>query len=146
MQADAVAAALAQAHRSEWAFLLSATVRVAGDLDVAEECGQEAYVSALQAWTWDGVPERPGAWLATAARNKALNRLRREVTLRRKLPLLVEPATVDPLSTPGRGSFLDSPESFPPCPASPTGTATRRPLGVLPDFPRMCFVVLARWF
>jgi RNA polymerase sigma-70 factor (ECF subfamily) len=96
MQADAVAAALAQAHRSEWAFVLSATVRVAGDLDVAEECAQEAYVSALQAWTRDGVPERPGAWLTTAARNKALDRLRREVTLRRKLPLLVEPATVDP--------------------------------------------------
>ena len=96
MQADAVAAALAQAHRSEWAFVLSATVRVAGDLDVAEECAQEAYVSALQAWTRDGVPERPGGWLTTAARNKALDRLRREVTLRRKLPLLVEPATVDP--------------------------------------------------
>ena len=71
-------------------------MRVAGDLDVAEECAQEAYVSALQAWTRDGVPERPGAWLTTAARNKALDRLRREVTLRRKLPLLVEPATVDP--------------------------------------------------
>jgi RNA polymerase sigma-70 factor (ECF subfamily) len=96
VQADAVAAALAQAHRSEWAFVLSATVRVAGDLDLAEECAQEAYVSALQAWTRDGVPERPGAWLTTAARNKALDRLRREVTLRRKLPLLVEPATVDP--------------------------------------------------
>ena len=96
VQADAVAAALAQAHRSEWAFVLSATVRVAGDLDVAEECAQEAYVGALQAWTRDGVPERPGAWLTTAARNQALNRLRREVTLRRKLPLLVEPATVEP--------------------------------------------------
>ncbi len=96
MQADAVAAALAQAHRSEWAFVLSATVRVAGDLDVAEECAQEAYVRALQAWTRDGVPERPGAWLTTVARNHALDRMRREVTLRRKLPLLVEPATVDP--------------------------------------------------
>jgi len=49
VQADAVAAALAQAHRSEWAFVLSATVRVAGDLDLAEECAQDAYVSALQA-------------------------------------------------------------------------------------------------
>lgn len=76
--------------------MLSATVRVAGDLDVAEECAQEAYVSALQAWARDGVPERPGAWLTTAARNHALDRLRREVTLRRKLPLLVEPVTVDP--------------------------------------------------
>lgn len=76
--------------------MLSATVRVAGDLDLAEECAQEAYVSALQAWTRNGIPERPGAWLTTAARNQALDRLRREVTLRRKLPLLVEPAGVDP--------------------------------------------------
>lgn len=87
---------MALAHRSEWAFVLSATVRVAGDLDVAEECAQEAYVSALQAWTRDGIPERPGAWLTTAARNRALDRLRRDVTLRRKLPLLVEPATAVP--------------------------------------------------
>jgi RNA polymerase sigma-70 factor (ECF subfamily) len=82
--------------------VLSATVRVAGDLDLAEECAQEAYVSALGAWARDGVPERPGAWLTTAARNQALDRLRREVTLRRKLPLLVEPATADPDDPDGR--------------------------------------------
>ena len=87
----AVAEALADAHRREWAFVLSATVRVAGDLDVAEECAQEAYVDALQAWARSGVPDRPGAWLTTAARRRAVDRLRREVTLRRKLPLLVEP-------------------------------------------------------
>ena len=87
----AVAEALADAHRREWAFVLSATVRVAGDLDVAEECAQEAYVDALQAWARSGVPDRPGAWLTTAARRRAFDRLRREVTLRRKLPLLVEP-------------------------------------------------------
>ena len=110
MQADAVAAALAQAHRSEWAFVLSATVRIAGDLDVAEECAQEAYVSALQAWTRDGVPERPGAWLTTAARNQALDRLRREVTLRRKLPLLVEPATTEP-HRPHDAADLDWPDT-----------------------------------
>ena len=60
--------------------MLCATVRVTGDLDVAEECAQEAYVSALRAWTRDGVPERPGAWLTTAARNRALDWLLREVT------------------------------------------------------------------
>ncbi len=45
----AVAEALADAHRREWAFVLAATVRVAGDLDLAEECAQEAYVDALHA-------------------------------------------------------------------------------------------------
>ena len=92
---DAVVQALADAHRREWPFVLAATVRVAGDLDLAEECAQEAYVDALQAWSRDGVPDRPGAWLTTAARRRAVDRVRREVTLRRKLPLLVEPAEAD---------------------------------------------------
>ncbi len=95
----AVAEALADAHRREWAFVLAATVRVAGDLDVAEECAQEAYVDALQAWARSGVPDRPGAWLTTAARRRAVDRLRRETTLQRKLPLLVEP--VEAPSEPG---------------------------------------------
>ena len=95
----AVAEALADAHRREWAFVLAATVRVAGDLDIAEECAQEAYVDALQAWARSGVPDRPGAWLTTAARRRAVDRLRREITLQRKLPLLVEP--VEAPSEPG---------------------------------------------
>src|SRR3954471_3266580 len=90
-----VEAALVDAHRREWAFVLAATVRVAGDLDLAEECAQEAYVDALQAWSRAGVPDRPGAWLTTAARRRATDRVRREITLRRKLPLLVEPAEAD---------------------------------------------------
>jgi RNA polymerase sigma-70 factor (ECF subfamily) len=86
-----VAAAVADAHRREWAFVLSATARVASDIDVAEECVQDAYVSALAAWARDGVPRNPAAWLTTTARRKALDVLRRERTLRTKLPLLVEP-------------------------------------------------------
>ncbi len=75
--------------------MLAATVRVTGDLDLAEDCAQEAYASALVAWRRDGVPRTPGAWLTTAARNRALDVLRREGTLRRKLPLLVEPVEGD---------------------------------------------------
>jgi RNA polymerase sigma-70 factor, ECF subfamily len=71
--------------------VLAATVRVTRDLDVAEECVQDAYVAALGAWTRDGVPDRPGAWLTTAARRNALNVLRRARTLQTKLPLLMEP-------------------------------------------------------
>jgi RNA polymerase sigma-70 factor (ECF subfamily) len=82
--------ALAEAHRREWAFVLAATVRVAGNLDVAEECVQDAFVSALQAWTRRGIPSKPGAWLTTAARRRALDVLRRDRTLHRKLPLLIE--------------------------------------------------------
>ena len=100
---ETVTAALADAHRREWAFVLAATVRVAGDLDVAEECAQEAYVDALEAWSRAGVPDRPGAWLTTAARRRAVDRVRREVTLRRKLPLLVEPLEADATGAPASG-------------------------------------------
>ncbi len=88
--------ALADAHRREWAFVLAATVRVAGDLDVAEECVQDAFVAALTTWQERGVPDSPGAWLTTTARRRALDRLRRDRTLRGKLPLLVEPYATGP--------------------------------------------------
>ncbi|WP_029931612.1 RNA polymerase sigma factor [Nocardia otitidiscaviarum] len=89
----AVAAAVADAHRREWAFVLAATVRVTRDLDLAEECVQDAYAQALTRWTVDGVPAKPGGWLTTAARNRALDLLRRQSTLRRRLPLLVSDET-----------------------------------------------------
>jgi RNA polymerase sigma-70 factor, ECF subfamily len=85
---EIVAAQIEAAHRREWARVVAATVRVAGDLDTAEECAAEAYVSALQAWPERGVPDNPGAWLTRTAQRKALDRRRREDTLRRKLPLL----------------------------------------------------------
>ncbi len=104
-----VARALEDAHRREWAFVLAATVRVAGDLDLAEECAQEAYVSAIAAWRRDGVPRSPGAWLTTTARNRALDALRREGTLRRKLPLLVEPLEADATGSAVTGTDGGSP-------------------------------------
>jgi RNA polymerase sigma-70 factor (ECF subfamily) len=69
--------------------VLAATVRVTRDLDLAEECVQDAFAKALTTWDADGVPRNPGAWLTTAARNRALDVIRREATLRAKLPLLV---------------------------------------------------------
>lgn len=91
---DEVHRAIADAHRREWAFVLAATARVAGDIDLAEECVQDAYVSALDAWTRDGIPSNPAAWLTTAARHRAVDIHRRNQTLRGKLPLLVEPDVV----------------------------------------------------
>jgi RNA polymerase sigma-70 factor (ECF subfamily) len=72
--------------------VLAATVRVTRDLDAAQDCVQDAYLAALDAWARDGVPARPGAWLTTVARRRALNALARGRTLEAKLPLLVEPA------------------------------------------------------
>jgi predicted RNA polymerase sigma factor len=87
----AVEAAIASAHRREWGRVLAATARVARDLDLAEECVQEAYVAAIQSWVSSGIPDHPAAWLTTAAKRRAIDAIRREGTLRSKLPLLVEP-------------------------------------------------------
>ncbi|GIF97636.1 RNA polymerase sigma factor [Catellatospora citrea] len=86
---DAVVAAVAQAHRREWAQVLAATAYLTRDLDLAEECAQEAYAQALRTWPQTGVPDRPGAWLTTTARNRAVDAMRRDALLRRTLPLLV---------------------------------------------------------
>jgi RNA polymerase sigma-70 factor (ECF subfamily) len=86
----AVAAAVADAHRREWAFVLAATVRVTRDLDLAEECVQDAYARALTSWADGNIPASPGSWLTTVARNRALDQLRREATWRRAMPLLLD--------------------------------------------------------
>ncbi|MFJ6150889.1 RNA polymerase sigma factor [Micromonospora profundi] len=70
--------------------MLAATVHYTRDLDLAEECVQDAYAQALQTWgRRTPVPARPGAWLTSVARNRALDRMRRASVLRRALPLLV---------------------------------------------------------
>lgn len=85
-----VALALEQAHR-EWGFVLAATIRVAGDIDSAEEAVQDAYASALVTWPARGIPANPAAWLTVTARRRALDVHRREATARRALPKLVDP-------------------------------------------------------
>lgn len=64
--------------RREWGRTVSAIARWCGDLTVAEDAVQEACADALRSWPRDGVPEVPGAWLVTTARNRARDRLRRE--------------------------------------------------------------------
>jgi RNA polymerase sigma factor (sigma-70 family) len=75
--------------------VLAATVRVTRDLDLAEECVQDAFAKALTTWEAEGLPRNPGAWLTTTARNRALDLVRREATLRTKLPLLVMDVPAD---------------------------------------------------
>ena len=94
---SAVAAAVAEAHRREWGFVLAATVRVTRDIDLAEECVQDAYAKALTVWAERGVPATPAAWLTTTARNRALDLLRRESTWRRIMPMVVVDEVVDDL-------------------------------------------------
>ena len=72
-----VAEAVTEAFRQEWGRIVAALIGTTGDWDLAEECAQEAFAQALKSWPRDGVPRRPGAWLTTVARNRALDRLRR---------------------------------------------------------------------
>jgi RNA polymerase sigma factor (sigma-70 family) len=66
-------------------------VRILGDFDVAEEIVQDALLVALERWPVDGIPERPGAWLQTVARRRALNQLSRDARYREKLAQLEQP-------------------------------------------------------
>ncbi|MEU7745612.1 sigma factor [Nonomuraea sp. NPDC049158] len=80
-----VTVAVAAAFRQEWGQVVATLIRMTGDWDLAEECAQDAFAAALERWPRDGVPRRPGAWLTTTARNRALDRLRRDTVGAEKL-------------------------------------------------------------
>jgi len=87
MPADAAAAA-ADAQRQYWGRVLAATLRMARDVDVAEEATADAFLLALQTWPERGVPDSVEAWLLTAARRRAIDRIRRLVRLRERMASL----------------------------------------------------------
>jgi RNA polymerase sigma-70 factor (ECF subfamily) len=90
--------AVAAAFRDEWARVVATMIRVTGDWDLAEECAQEAFARAVDRWESDGVPDKPGAWLTTTARNIAMDRLRRSTVERTKLQevaAVMDESTVD---------------------------------------------------
>jgi RNA polymerase sigma-70 factor (ECF subfamily) len=68
--------------------VLAALISRFGDFDLAEDALQDALVNALESWESEGIPNNPGAWLATVARRRAIDRIRRATTLERSLPLL----------------------------------------------------------
>jgi RNA polymerase sigma-70 factor, ECF subfamily len=87
---------LEDVFRDEWGRVLASLVGYLGDFDKAEEAAQEAFAIAAERWPTSGVPANPGAWLVTTARNRAIDRIRRERTLADKIHLLpVAEATVD---------------------------------------------------
>lgn len=72
----------------ESAKIIATLARMLGDLGLAEDAAQEALVAALEQWSESGVPDKPGAWLTATAKHKAIDRVRRDALLRRKLELL----------------------------------------------------------
>jgi RNA polymerase sigma-70 factor (ECF subfamily) len=90
MTDDPIGAALAQAFADEWGRIVASLVRTTGDWALAEDAAQEAFATAATTWARDGIPRRPGAWLTTVARNRALDRIRRGATERSVLAVLQE--------------------------------------------------------
>jgi RNA polymerase sigma-70 factor (ECF subfamily) len=86
---------LEQAFRDEWGRVLAALIGYLGDFDLAEEAAQEAFAVAAERWPREGTPANPGAWLLTTARNRAIDRIRRDRVLAAKTRLLEVPETVD---------------------------------------------------
>ena len=88
-------APLEQTFREQWGQVLAALIGFFGDFDLAEEAAQEAFAIAAERWPRDGVPEHPRAWLVTTARNRAINRIRRDRTLAEKTRLLELPEAAE---------------------------------------------------
>ncbi len=79
---------LEQVFRDQWGRVLATLIGFLGDFDLAEESAQEAFAIAADRWPREGTPANPGAWLITTARNRAINRIRRDQTLAAKTRLL----------------------------------------------------------
>jgi RNA polymerase sigma-70 factor (ECF subfamily) len=90
-----VVAILEQVFRDRWGYVLAALIGFLGDFDLAEEAAQEAFAIAAERWPRDGAPTNPSAWLVTTARNRAIDRIRRDRTLAAKTRLLEVPEAVE---------------------------------------------------
>jgi RNA polymerase sigma-70 factor, ECF subfamily len=74
--------------REEWGRAVAILISVLGDFELAEDAVQDAFSTAVERWPRDGEPRNPGAWIVTTARNRAVDRIRRDRTLARKTELL----------------------------------------------------------
>jgi RNA polymerase sigma-70 factor (ECF subfamily) len=90
-----VVASLEQVFHDQWGRVVAALIGFLGDFDLAEEAAQEAFAVAAERWPRDGVPTNPGAWLVTTARNRAIDRIRRDRTLAVKTRLLDVPEVAE---------------------------------------------------
>jgi RNA polymerase sigma-70 factor, ECF subfamily len=86
---------LEEVFRDEWGRVVASLISFLGDFDLAEEAAQEAFTIAAERWPRDGTPTNPGAWLVTTARNRAIDRIRRDRTLVAKTHLLEVPESME---------------------------------------------------
>jgi RNA polymerase sigma-70 factor, ECF subfamily len=92
---DAVSVAIAAAFRDERAIVLATLIRQVGDFQLAEDAVQDAFEAAVTVWRRDGVPANPGAWITTAARRRAIDRLRRNRSVADRAERLAELTRLD---------------------------------------------------
>src|SRR5262245_3407614 len=93
--ADAVSLAVARTFRGERAIVLATLIRRAGDFQLAADAVQDAFEAAITAWRRDGIPANPGAWITSAARRRAIDRLRRDRSVTDRAERLAELTRLD---------------------------------------------------
>ena len=103
---------VADVFRTEWPRLVATLMRDVGDLSIAEDAAQDAFIEASTRWPTDGVPDRPGAWLVTTGRRKAIDQIRRMQRFEDRLPALADRATINSDSTPSPDIDLDSEQAL----------------------------------
>src|SRR5215472_16945514 len=93
---EEIQATLALVFREEAGKVVGALLRILGDFEIAEETVQDTLLIALERWPVEGIPERPGAWLLTVARRRAIDQLRRDARYRDKLAQLEHAVAQEP--------------------------------------------------
>src|SRR5882672_558939 len=78
-------AAVEAVYRSDWGRILATLIRLVGDFEVAEDAAQEAFTAAVDQWRANGVPDIPRAWIIQTAKNKDIDRIRRQARFNEKL-------------------------------------------------------------
>ncbi|MFL5858973.1 MAG: sigma factor, partial [Solirubrobacteraceae bacterium] len=88
-----------EVFHDEWGRVLATLIGFLGDFDLAEEAAQDAFAVAAERWARAGMPRNPGAWLVTTARNRAIDRIRRDRTLATKTRMLQVPEADEAIVT-----------------------------------------------
>jgi RNA polymerase sigma-70 factor (ECF subfamily) len=107
VSADAVSDAVARTFREERAIVLATLIRQVGDFQLAEDAVQDAFEAAVTVWERDGVPANPGAWVTTAARRPAIDRLRRNKSITDRAERLAELMRLDGEPPEDEGPIVD---------------------------------------
>jgi RNA polymerase sigma-70 factor, ECF subfamily len=95
-----VSQAVDRLYRSDWGRIVATLIRLLGDFEIAEEAAQEAFAAAIEQWADTGVPEFPRAWIIQTARNKAVDRIRRQAKFQEKLREIAAVPSVAAVFTP----------------------------------------------